>query len=735
MPNALESMLAQVATHDPELARRLRNEVEYTSRGVGLVWERHEPETVTLPGLKPRVGHRVMLLPPRGVNAEALRRSKKKVDRETVDPMWGTVWTLTRADKETGFAHLVSVDDNDDDVLTCEWPLEDVVSAANFIDPIYPGLKLTGEVRGTDESDAPEHVVINAENYHALQMLTYTHAGKIDAIYIDPPYNTGAKDWKYNNAFVDTDDKFRHSKWLSFMERRLEVAKKLLNPDNSVLIVTIDEKEYLNLGVLLRQMFPEARIQMISSVINPAGTPRKGEFSRVDEYVYILQFGNMSVQSLPMSSEWRNTKVENGAYGTKLWWLTFKRTGTSRSRAESPGCFYPVFIKNTEDGPVIHSIGSVVPMGVDKSSVVPPVGTVACFPVQPDGSDGRWQMTPESARSILAKGYMKLGKWKDERTSIQYLTKGEIAKVESGVYEIEGHNPDGSIIVGEPKVDHSFIPGTQWRIQAHDAMRHGTQLISALIGPSRFTFPKSLYAVEDVLRFFVKDKPEATILDFFAGSGTTAHAVMRLNKQDGGRRRSISVTNNEVSADEIEQLTKKKLRPGDAKWDELGIADYVTKPRIQAAITGKRASDGAPIKGDYKFTDEFPMADGFAANASFWTLTYEDVKYIEVGLAFERIAPLLWMQAGQSGRIITKVTPGFDIADTYAVLFDPDQMSRLARELGNGEHERVKHVFVVTDHEGWWQDVNEMFAPIVGKENVHRLYRSYLKNFEIEGGK
>lgn len=103
-----------------------------------------------------------------------------------------------------------------------------------------------------------------------MQLLEYLYAEKVDCIYIDPPYNTGAKDWKYNNDYVDSSDAYRHSKWLSMMEKRLKIAKKLLNPKDSVMIVTIDEKEYLHLGCLLEELFPDARIQMISTMINPA---------------------------------------------------------------------------------------------------------------------------------------------------------------------------------------------------------------------------------------------------------------------------------------------------------------------------------------------------------------------------------------------------------------------------------------------------------------------------------
>ncbi|MBE8528486.1 site-specific DNA-methyltransferase, partial [Amycolatopsis sp. H6(2020)] len=155
----------------------------------------------------------------------------------------------------------------------------------------------------------------------------------------------------------------------------------------------------------------------------------------------------------------------------------------------------------------------------------------------------------------------------------------------------------------------SAAPRTLWVRDSHDASVYGSTFLRTMLPGRKFPFPKSLYAVEDALRFFVKDKPEAVVLDFFSGSGTTAHAVMRLNRQDGGRRQCISVTNNEVSADEQAGLRKQGLRPGDTDWEVLGICDYITKPRLTAAITG-RTPAGEPIKGDYKFTDEFPMSEG-----------------------------------------------------------------------------------------------------------------------------
>ena len=143
---------------------------------------------------------------------------------------------------------------------------------------------------------------------------------------------------------------------------------------------------------------------------------------------------------------------------------------------------------------------------------------------------------------------------------------------------------------------------------------------------------------------------------------------MRLNHRDDGRRQSIMVTNNEVAADEHAALRKEGLRPGDPDWEKLGICDYITKPRIAAAITGK-TPDGKDIEGDYKFTDDFPMAEGFEENAEFFTLTYEAPVAVSHNLAFQRIAPLLWMRAGSEGRRIDDLpATGWDVADTYGLL-------------------------------------------------------------------
>lgn len=232
------------------------------------------------------------------------------------------------------------------------------------------------------------------------------------------------------------------------------------------------------------------------------------------------------------------------------------------------------------------------------------------------------------------------------------------------------------------------------------------------------------------MRFFIKAKPNAVVLDFFAGSGTTAHAVMRLNRQDGGRRQCISVTNNEVAADEQTALRTAGLRPGDPNWEKWGICDYITKPRIAAAITGK-TPDGRDIEGDYKFTDEFPMADGFEENAEFFTLTYETPVAVSHSLAFQRVAPFLWMRAGAQGRRIDDLPEsGWDMADTYGLLVDLDTAADFCNAAGGASGLRI--AYIVTDDDRRFQAVARALPHAV--EPV-RLYESYLSNFRFAMGR
>jgi len=563
----------------------------------------------------------------------------------------------------------------------------------------------------------PWHTVINGENYHALKALTWTHRGQVDDIYIDPPYNTGAKDWKYNNDYVEGDDLYRHSKWLAMMERRLLIAKELMNPADSVLIVTIDEKEYLRLGLLLEQVFPDARIQMVSITTNPKGASRPDMFARVDEFAYFVLIGDSTVSGISVSD----------SQGQPVRWPYLRRSDEQSTRGHRPRQFYPVFVDPATSK--ITGVGEPLPREIARESIVPLSGTVAVFPVRDDGVEMEWGLTGPSLMNAVRGGFARATRANSiQPYVISYLTAPAISKVESGEYVVSGIREDGTKVVIAPE-GRTTRPTTVWVESRHSAPDHGKKVVGALLPGRPFPFPKSLYVVEDSLQLFVANKPEAIILDFFSGSGTTAHAVMRLNKQDGGKRQCISVTNNEVGADEQKALREQGLRPGDAEWEQWGICDYITKPRVQAAITGK-TPDGDPIKGDYKFTDEFPMADGFEENADFFTLTYETPVAVNYQTAFKHVAPLLWLRAGSVGRRIDKQPAvGWEVADSYGLLVELDKATDFLK--ASRKTKALRIAYIVTDDERRFQAIARRLPE--GVEAI-RLYESYLTNFAFANG-
>jgi adenine-specific DNA-methyltransferase len=697
----LTDLIAQARNTDAQLGADLEREFRVLSSRLpfGLNFERHRPEAVELPQCPVRKGDKVRVLAERGSTAKGDLR----------------LWQVARITK-TGQNKVADLEPLDGpDRQSCKVPLEDLIVVAEFRDTIYPGLVSTGQVaRGG--ADKPSHTVINGENYHVLKALTWTHRGKVDAIYIDPPYNTGAKDWKYNNDYVEGDDLYRHSKWLAMMERRLLIAKELLNPADSVLIVTIDEKEYLRLGLLLEQVFEGSRVQMVSITISPRSTSRANEFSRVDEYAFFVFVGSVEIGAGERSGE-----------DAEVRWLYLRRTQRSLVRGSRPRQFYPVYVDRSTEK--IVRIGKPLSME-DRLEDIPKVkGATPVFPIAPDGTPLIWGLTGPSLQQALDGGYVRVTAGNEHQPyTIAYLSTEDIKRVEKGDYRVAGTRPDGSKIVVIPG-GKANRPSTVWRESRHDAGAYGTSMLRALIPGRSFPFPKSLYAVEDTLRLFVADKPDAVVLDFFSGSGTSAHAVMRLNRQDGGRRQCICVTNNEVAADEQKSLRAKGLRPGDAEWEKLGICDYITKPRVAAAITG-RTPDGQPISGDYKFTDEFPMAEGFEENAEFFTLTYETPVSVSHHAAFARIAPLLWLRAGSRGQRIERLpATGWAVVDAYGLLVDVDSAAPFYKAVAKASNLRV--AYIVTDDERRFQAITRHLPAHV--EPV-RLYESYLTNFSFANG-
>ena len=563
---AIDNLIEQIS--DPLLKRKISDEVARMKqqKKFGLVFEEHLPEATPLYDVP--------------IKQNSLVAEK--------DGYFKVFYLVKRIEGET----LVCETQNEKHEKVC-FDKDKMVAVAIFGEPIYPYLKPIDQVQNAPDSKL-WHTLIEAENYHALQLLVYLYGGKVDCIYIDPPYNNRNRTWKYNNDYVDDKDAYKDSKWLSMMKKRLLLAKKLLNPLDSVLIVTIDEKEYLRLGFLLEELFPEARIQMVSSVINPAGVSRVGEFSRTDEFLFFVKMGCSAPYSLELGDDWRG-KIKGG-YKDKLRWNGLLRSGTSPTRKGHEQTFYPIFV--SEDGESIIKIGEPIGEGVDRNTVEPIAGAKTIWPIRANGDEGRWNIGVKRLDEAYKKGFVRLGKFTDNSMAISYLKKGEQAKIENGIFSVIGKRSDGSIIVDEEEYTAKFTPGTQWWIPSHDATQLGTKVLNAIIGSGKFEFPKSLYAVHDAIRFFTAEKPNALIVDFFAGSGTTLHAINLLNAEDNGNRRCIMVTNNEVSADEEKRLRLQGNHPGDEEWERLGIAQYINWPRTVGSIKGENINAN-PLVGYY----------------------------------------------------------------------------------------------------------------------------------------
>jgi len=702
MSNVLDGLLARI--DDPSLRAAIAAEVERLrdTKQFGLVFERHLPETAKLTSYPVRRDALVQRRAP-GEQSSGIVRS---VSHGKATVAW--------EESETG-----------------QVPTGELVVVARFGEPIYPGLTSLGRL--DHGGDKPFHVVINAENYHALQLLQFTHQGKLDVIYIDPPYNTGAKDWTYSNDYVDGSDLYRHSKWLSFMERRLRLARRLLKRD-SALVVTIDEHEVARLGVLLQQLFPEADITLVTIVINPKGVTRPGvqRFSRVEEYAYFCFFGDAGLYTLGDDLLTKNVKKPEEGNEKRPRWKGLLRSGDAARREDRGDMFYPVFIDTNREA--VLGAGDPLPLAQEPDFDTKINGLTPVWPVRSDGTLGRWGVGHETLRELIKKGYVALGGYDAERNTwaLSYLSRQPQEQIENGelvVKKYDNRRNVVDVVYDDPSAAGRRIK-TVWHRTAHDAGAGGTDVIRGLLGGREFSFPKSVYAVRDTVAMLTRDKPDAIVLDFFAGSGTTAHAVGMLNAEDGGRRQSILVTNNEVDAEEQGKLGRAGHTPGSTAWEARGIFYRATKPRIEAAVRGQRA-DGSAVPSKLTNADGSPMSNGLAENVEFFELTYQDPNRVARGRAFADIAPLLWLAAGATGPRVDEACDSYAAPDgsTYAVLFDPAYIRDLVADIE--DRDEVETVFIVTDSTAAYQQAS---AELPAHIEPVRLYEAYLRNFEINTG-
>ena len=365
----------------------------------------------------------------------------------------------------------------------------------------------------------PNNLIIEGDNYHAISVLNYTHSGSIDVIYIDPPFNTGARDWKYNNDFVDINDSYRHSKWLSMMSVRLKLAKNLLKEDG-VLVCAIDENEVNHLGVLLEEIFVDHESHLITIVHNPRGQQGKN-FSYVNEFAYFVFRKGLKVIG--------NRKIND----SEIDWRTLRDSGSESMRTDARNCFYPIYVKNDK----IIGFGDVLENDKHPTKQTELVnGVYYVWPIDSMGNERKWRYARQSIESV--KEMLK-------------------PKLKRNGYDILIGKNFGTV-------------RTVWEDSRYDASEYGTKMLQDLVPDFDFDYPKSLFTVYDCLAPIISSRKDAIVLDYFAGSGTTGHAVMLMNKEDGGKRKFILCTNNENQIAERACYARiEKAINGHENWKEL----------------------------------------------------------------------------------------------------------------------------------------------------------------------
>ena len=624
---------------------------------------------------------------------------------------------------------------------------------------MFASLDRIGSVEGPGyQPDSPRHIAIESENFLALGLLVDLYEGQVDCIYIDPPYNTGSTDWKYNNRFVDASDSYRHSKWLSMMQRRLELAEKLLKPDG-VLVVTIDENEVHHLAVLLEQMFPTATHQLVTAVITHSGNDR-GTFARVEEHAFFVFMADQpNICKLSDDMLTGDASAGNKPPLTKaIRWPSVLRSGNNSRPQDRPGLVYPIWLDpNTnqiiDTGRTLSERRDTGEVGSDSASLdafVPPSepppqpGAVAVWPRTGAGALACWSLNPSTLLAKAIEGHA-YASHTGKRWAFSYLSDPQVAQLRRGELVEVGRDPTTGAVELKPQARASR-PRTVWHRTRHDAGRYGTTVLRDLLGEKRFDFPKSLYSTLDAIAAIVADRPNALIVDFFAGSGTTLHAVAALNAADKGYRRCVLVSNDDVSTGETKTLRKEGKTAGDPEWDEQGIFRHVLMPRVKAAVTGNRV-DGSPVPGKYlPPLYERKFSEGLPAAVEFFKLVCRDPQLLASGDAFDDIHPLLWAQSSGFGPCPTSTLGGYETVRghdpgwllpgdgtipepcRYNVLLRPARLSGFINAITN--HPDIKHVWTeAADRDEFTyikQELNQLKPSMVVRWLFQERYRRFI---------
>ena len=409
-----------------------------------------------------------------------------------------------------------------------------------------------------DNADAPQptHLLIEGDNYHALSALQFTHKGKVDLIYIDPPYNTGNRDFRYNDNFIDKENNDRHSLWLSFMKRRLDLAKELLK-DSGVIFISIDDNEVAQLKLLCDAVFGEDNFVAIIAVVNNFKGRSDAKFiATAHENLLIYKRPNFITNGVPVPEEYIDEYKLEEKNGEKYRLQGLRKRGSGALREDRPNMYYPFYF-NIESKE----------LSLKKTSN----NDVEILPKLSSGVDGRWRWGKETAADRL------------EELTVQSVKRG---KDEYDVFQKDYLQRGDDMKRVKPK---SLWLGSEFSSDA------GTKSLKDVIHNPNFNNPKSIDLIKYCLEQATPTDTPSVILDFFAGSGTTLHTVLEMNRQDGGRRQCILVTNNEVTDKTRRELENKGMT--EAEIDAQGICRAVTYPRVRRVIEGYTNAKGDKVAG------------------------------------------------------------------------------------------------------------------------------------------
>lgn len=433
--------------------------------------------------------------------------------------------------------------------------------------------------------------LLEGDNLHSLKLLEKTHKGKIDVIYIDPPYNTKNKDFIYDDKKIDATDGYQHSKWLSFMSERLHIAERLLSADG-VIAISIGYHEVNNLMLLCQEIFSTRQIMCVT-VQTSSGNAVANGFTVVQEYIIFIT----PTEFEPFEIDSDKKENANPYHGMNL---------SGFNQTQRPNQAYPIFVD--ANGMVVgcgKSLQERMDTGLytgEKADFIfdyseAPEGTTAIWPITQNGDPCVWRLIPENFMQNWEKGYIRVVPNKKGRNkyTIQYLSGGIIAQIEDGTLQTRQPNPKiPTLEVIGFKTAASGIP-TIWTDTLFLTAVGSKDIKDIFDAKVPFTFPKPVPLIKEVLRRV--SRKDGWVLDFFAGSGTTGQAVLELNQEDDGHRKFILCTNNESN-----------------------ICTDITYPRVSTVITGlrengSRYSEGIPSNLKYYRTDFIAKDEEYLSDA------------------------------------------------------------------------------------------------------------------------